>query len=397
MDEAERQGMETKVSLMDIALVLARRKRVWLGCALGFTLVAAVYTLIVPVTYTAEADILPPQQSSSATSMLMGQMSSMLGMSGGGAGMKDQNDLVLAILKSRAIADGLIRQFDLKHVFHVSDETLLERALAGRSKIESTPEGLISIKVTDHDPKLAAALANGYVDQLHNENEHLALTEAGQRRLFFARQLADEKNALADAEVALKETQVKTGVISLQGQTELSLSSEENLRAQLASDRVQLQALLTSETANNPDVVRLQEQIAALDTEVRRIQNGKPAKGSSSDRLPTSAVPEASLDYIRKQREVKYHETLFDLLARQFEAAKIDESKEAPAIQVIDNATPPHFKSGPKRTLITVASGAIGLFFGVIWSILAEISERELSDSEKSRQWSALKRAIRRI
>ena len=396
--EEARIPEEPRVSLLDILLILARRKRVWITCGLVCGVAAAIISYVLPVSYRAEADILPPQQATSSAAMLMGQVGNMLGMSGAaaGLGMKDPDDIILAILHSRSVADGLISEFDLAKVYGQKYTVRIEAALKSHSKIVATPDGVISIKVDDRDPKRAAAIANGYVEQLYKQNGRLAVTEAGQRRLFFEDQLAKEKDALADAEVALKQTQMKTGVIELQGQTELALRSVAELRAEISSSQVQLESLLASETPNNPDVLRLQEQIAALHRELDKAQSSKSGNVEQNVQaaLPTSAVPAVALDYVRKLREVKYHETLFQLLARQYEAAKIDESKEAPAIQVIDSAVPPEFKYWPPRMLLTVAFTLIGLFVGGLWAIAIEVFHRNLEDPEQASKWASLKRAI---
>jgi uncharacterized protein involved in exopolysaccharide biosynthesis len=76
------------------------------------------------------------------------------------------------------------------------------------------------------------------------------------------------------------------------------------------------------------------------------------------------------LEYIRKLRDVKYYETIFDILARQFEVAKLDEAKEGALIQVVDPAIVPDKRSFPKRGLIVIVAAFAGLLFGVLFSFL---------------------------
>lgn len=391
------EGPESRISLFDILIVLARRKWVWIGWCLGFGLLGLGVSYLLPVEYRAETDILPPQQATSSAALLGNQLGSLMGFASQGAlPLKNPDDIIVAILKSRTVADALVKRFDLCRVYRQKDPTRAALALAGNSKIDSDLSGVITIKVEDRDPRRAAAIANGYIDELHAQNDRLALTEAGQRRLFFERQLAKEKDALADAEVALKETELKTGVIELQGQTALALRSVASLEAEITADEVDLQQLMTSDTAENPDVVRLQQRISYLQQQLDKAQKQTPKQlGGNGLSMQASSVPVLALDYVRKMRDVKYHETLFELLARQYEAARIDESKEAPAVQVIDTAVPPHFKYWPPHKLIAVASAAVGLLLGCMFTLAAEGLRRTLSKEPYASRWRELRQAIR--
>lgn len=389
---------EARVSIFDILIVLARRKWLWILCCLGCGLLGLGISYLIPVEYRAQTDILPPQQATSSAALLTSQLGNLMGLAGGqGAfGMKNPSDVFVAILKSRTIADDLVRRFNLCQAYHLKDPVLAAFDLEKHANIDSDTSGVITIKVEDRIPKRAAALANGFVDELHLQNDRLALTEAGQRRLFFERQLAKEKDALADAEVAMKETEMKTGVIELQGQTQLALRSVAGLEAEITSDEVDLQQLLASETAENPDVVRLQQRISFLQQQLDKAQKQEPkGMGGNGLSMQASSVPALAVDYVRKLRDVKYHETLFELLARQYEAARIDESKEAPAIQVIDTAIPPHLKYWPPHKLIAVASAAFGLLLGWALALALEGLSRTLTQEPYASRWRELRQAIR--
>ena len=142
------------------------------------------------------------------------------------------------------------------------------------------------------------------------------------------------------------------------------IQAESSLRAQLTAREVQLAALLRTETEENPDVVNLRSEVAALRQHLTTMQSGT----IGGDTVPSSnKLPELELDYIRKSREVKYHEALFEILARQYEAARLDESHESPMIQVIDNASLPDTKSGPQRVLLTAVAFVVGLIAGAFY------------------------------
>jgi uncharacterized protein involved in exopolysaccharide biosynthesis len=165
---------------------------------------------------------------------------------------------------------------------------------------------------------------------------------------------------LENAEVELKKTQEASGLIAPVGQTEAEIRTIAETQAQISVLQVQLAAARQSATEQNPEVIRLRSQIADLEAQLERLQKGNGRRASVT--IPTSRVPQVQLEYVRKQREVKYHEALFEMLSKQYEAARLDEAREAPLVQVIDEASYPDTKSSPKRSYFALA----GLVFGIV-------------------------------
>ncbi len=304
-------------------------------------------------------------------SQLAGQLGS-LGAIGALGGLKSPGDVYIGILGSRTIADTLIQRFDLQSVYETKRLSDTEKALKENTKFVYGKDSLVVISVVDSDPRRAANLANGYLDALYEQNGRLALTEAGQRRVFFEQQLAHEKDALADAEVELKRTEEQTGMIAPVGQAEMAIEAIQQLRAQITSRQVELSVLQQGATNQNPAVVRTQTEIENLQSQLRKMESDSSRRSPGSVQAPTAKVPEFALEYVRKQREVKYHETLFQLLARQYEQARLDESRETPLLQVVDKAIVPDKKSGPHRTLLVLASLFVGLTLGAFWVVLTD-------------------------
>jgi tyrosine-protein kinase Etk/Wzc len=389
------ENEQQEFALVDILLLLAQRKRILFGWTLAGSLLACLIAFVTPVTYEGDSSILPPQQSMSSASAVLGQLGGLLGASGSGAAsLKNPSDVWVDILKSRTVADALIQKFDLRTVYRQKRLSDTEKILARHSEIEAAKDGIVKIAVRDRDPSRAAGLANGYVSELYIQNQRLVITEAGQRRLFFEQQLATEKDALASAEVALKQSQMKTGILELQGQTQTAIRTIANLRADIASREVQKEALLASETLNNPDVQTLQQEIDAMKAQLSHLQSGSTDHSTPGDiEVPTSNMPAAALEYVRQLREVRYHETLFELLARQLEAAKIDESKSAPKIQVIDSALVPDHKAWPPKAIFLAVGIVAGLLIGTAWILISE-GLRSSMQTDQAYKWKALKRSL---
>ncbi len=362
---AEQQAEQQEISVLDLVRVLKDSRRFILLFTAVLTAISAAAVWLIPAEYKGEAVIMPPQQpQSSLSSFAAGALSV---VTGGGVtsqlGLKSQTDLYIGVLKSRTIADSLIEQFGLRSVY--KEPTLLDtrKALEKRVTIESGKDTLIHIVVEDRDPNRATALANAFVDALSEQNSRLALTEASQRRVFFGQQLNKEKTALADAEVALKKDQESSGLVLPVGQGEALIRSAAQLRAELASREVELESLRTFATEQNPRVETAQREVAALRDQIHKLEG---SGGSEGMQVTANRLPAAELDYVRKLRDVKYHETLLELLAKQYEAAYIDEAKSAPVIQVVDRAIVPDNKSWPPRAILVGAAAIGSLFLAVI-------------------------------
>ena len=389
---------EDTIDLLELSVLLARRKRFLALSGLILAVVTAIATLIMKPTFTAKVDILPPKKSSSPLAQL-GALSALAG--GGGAasalGLKNPDDLYIGLLQSETIADGLIQRFHLQQLYKKKKLSDTRKELKSNTRITSKKSGMISIAVEDHDPKRAADMANAYVEELHSLMGHLAISEAGQRRLFFEQQLEQEKNKLADAEVALEETERKTGIIQPAGQAQATIMSIAQLRAQIAASQVQLQGLEASATEQNPEVILLQTQIAGLESQLASLEKGNPRGTGMQDdvELPTSKVPAASLEYIRKMRDVRYHETLFELLARQYEIAKVDEAKAGEVVQVVDPALVPDRKSWPPRALLTILAAILGVLFASFWVIIQTAYRNWETNPEQAFKLRELRAALR--
>jgi uncharacterized protein involved in exopolysaccharide biosynthesis len=368
------------LDLAELWSVLSQRRRMILKTTSVAAVAALAVSLLLPYRYTATTKILPPQQNQSLAASLMGQLGSLGPMAamaqGGGLGLKNPNDIYVGILKSRTVEDALIRRFDLLKIYREKRMSDGRKELDAVSSIALGKEGFISISVEDQDPKRAADMANAYVDEMRKVTQNLAVTEAGQRRLFFEQQLDQAKNNLSGAEEALKKTQQATGMIQLDGQAKAIIESVVTLRAQVAAKEVELRALRSFATDKNADVMVAEQQVAGMRAQLASLE--RQGGGDGNIQVGTGKVPEAGLEYVRKMRDVKYCETIFELLARQYEAAKLDEAKSAAVIQVLDTAIEPDRQSSPKRGLIVLAASLVALLGASLYCWVGRSSSTSL-------------------
>lgn len=386
-------GMDEGMDLLEAVQIVLLRKKTVVGFVFAFGILAALAVLWLKPTYTAKATFLPPNSMSASTSLFPTQIAG-IGSAGGMLGiLKDPSMIYIGVLESREVADDLIQHFHLQNVYKTRKLSQTETALAAHTKFLPAKDSLITISVEDHDPQRAADIANEYLKELTKQNDRLVLTEAGQRRVFFEQQLKNEKDLLTDAEVALTRVEEQTGMIRPGGQTELQISMIAQTQASISNLEIELGALLQGATEQNPEVIRLRSQIAGLEEQESNLENSKIKEHTGNVMVPTSKVPALTLEYVRQQREVQYHEALYGVLLRQYESARLDESGSAPLIQIVDSAQVPDTKSGPHRMFLVLLASLFGGILGAMWVILPIVWARKVLLPENATRLSSLKEA----
>jgi capsule polysaccharide export protein KpsE/RkpR len=247
----------------------------------------------------------------------------------------------VALLQSASVADRLVDEFKLMQVYDSKYRFEARKELAGNSRITlGKKDGLITVEVDDTDPQRAAALANRHVDELRRLTSQLALTEAQQRRVFFEEQLKKTRDDLTKAQTALEASGFSAG--ALRAEPRAAAEGYAQLRAEVTAAEVRLQTLRRNLAETTPEVQQAAATVAALRSQLSRTEAPVDPKGGP--------------DYVGRFREFKYQETLFELFARQYELARLDESREGALIQVVDVAQPAEHKSRPARALTAIVT-----------------------------------------
>jgi tyrosine-protein kinase Etk/Wzc len=366
---------ETEISLLDMLVLLLGHKRFIGWFVLGATVVATFVAFLLPVQYEAKVVLLPPAQNTSIGESLLGQIGGMGALGGlaalaGGLGLKNPADMYVSLLTSRTIEDAMIQRFDLMKEYDQKRMSSTRKAFERRTTaLATTKDGLIRLTLEDHNPKRAAELANGWVEEFRKLTASLAITEAARRRLFFEQQLQQAKANLTAAEDAMAKTQQSTGVLQIDSQARALIDSAAVLRGQVVAKQVQIEGMRSFATDENPEVILAKQELVALQAQLERVASSTQDLGSDIN-LSKGRVTQAGLEYLRRYRELKYQETVFELLAKEFEVAKLDEAKEGSIVQVVDAAVVPDKRSSPHRTLIVIGSAVLAFIVAGFWVVL---------------------------
>ena len=364
-DETWDDGPE--IGLWELLQILGEHwKLIVAGTLLAGAGAFGIASLIAP-TFTARTTLLPPQQQQSAASAALSQLGALGGLAGGA--VKSPAEQYVALLESVTVADRIIDAYKLLEVYDEKYRQDARKELKSNVRIAAgKKDGMLSIEVDDHDPQRAAAMANSYVEGLRQLTSTLAVSEAQQRRVFFEQQLEQTKDKLTKAQVALQSSGFSQG--ALKAEPKAAAEGYARLRAEATGAEVRLQSMRRMLAEGAPELLQQQATLAALRDQLARVEQRDTAGNDSG--------------YVGKYREFKYQETLFELFARQYELARVDESREGGLIQVVDVATPPERKSKPKRSLIALAAA---LLFGLALSgfaIVRDIHRKKWNAAPKS-------------
>jgi len=388
--ETREEWQEDEINLLDYWRVL--KKRGWMILGLTFVSVFTAGYLsyfVMTKIYESKASILAPRESGGGGAGLAAALAAsgagqFLGgvLPGGGT----SRDAFVAILKSRTMAQALADQFNLKEYYKTKfiDDTI--GSLQGATDISVSKEGVISVKVEDKDPKLAADMANAYLINLDRLFAKFGTTDASRQRAFIADRLEKTEKDLRGAEEALRRFQESNKAVVMQEQAKGAIEAAALLKGQIIAADVQLQVMRNFATENNPQVIQQKKQIEEMKRQLAQMQYGQgwllPSESANPGQerrefyVPAAKVPEVGMHLGRLMREVKVQETVFTLLMQQFEQAKIAEARDTPTVQVLDKAVPAERKSKPKTRQNMAIAGALSLFVGVFLAFFLEYVER---------------------
>ena len=368
---------EDEISLLDLLQTIVDNLRLLILGPLVVGLVALGISFAVPPTFTATVKFLPPQQQQSAAASMLASLGGLGGLAGAAAGIKNPADQYLAFMKSNSVQDALIERFKLEERYATQFKTDTRAVLTGSTRAVSGKDGLISIEIDDKDPQFAADLANAHVQELQQLLARLAVTEAQQRRAFFEKQLSLVQAKMIAAEQALRATGVNSSV--LKSNPTSAVAAVAALKAQVTAQEVKVGAMRGYLADTAPDFKQALNELSNLRAQLAKQEKDEPASAAGQG------------DYVAKYREFKYQETLFDLFAKQFELAKIDESREGAVIQVLDAAQPPEKKAKPKKALIAIIATLAAGFALLLFVFIRQALRNANKDPESAQKLAALK------
>jgi tyrosine-protein kinase Etk/Wzc len=361
---------EVEWNLISAIRVVLRGRRVLYACTLTGLVLGILIAFALPQWYAADAVFLPPRASDTMIPNLSGGGGA--GGAGGGAGaalllQQDPSDMYLGMLASRSVEDDVIDHLGLVAIYHAKKKVDARNALKGQAKFKVDKNSLISIEITSKDPKLATNIANAYLEALYRLNGSMVASSSAHRRAFYEEQMASQKEALDAAEVALKQAEERTGIVLPEGAAQAGLRAIVDLQAAIGTAEAKLSGIRMGATEDNPQVIQAHAELEELRAQLERQQANSAKRRPGTGLASSSALPGLAMELVRKMRDVKLNETLYDTLTQQYERARIESLDPGPQFQIVDRAIVPERKAGPPRKLIALGGIVLGFLAGLAW------------------------------
>ena len=376
---------EEDISLIDILTIIGQQKSLIIGLTLASALLAVIVSLLMTPVFTARTLVMPPQQQQSSAASSLASLGALAGVASSTIGIKSPDDMYVSFMTSEGFQKKIIDHFNLMDRYHCPFVIDCRQSLSQHARIVSDKKSsLMSIEVDDVDPVFAANMANTFVEELSILLGRLAVTEAQQRRLYFENQIKKTQDDLSLAETQFRNAQHRSGLQLPTVEAETGVKAIAEMHGQIAAREIQLQALKSYATKENNDVKKLVTELAAMKMHLLKLERGS---------LDTSNPQSIQQEAIQSYRNMKVQESMLEAFAKQYELAKVDESKEGPLVQVVDSATPPERRSSPKRTQLVVNSALGGFVFSTLLAFLRNMLRNTAQSSEGRAKLHALKRA----
>ena len=373
---------EESISLLDILTVIGQYKGMILVITLGFSLVAVVVSLMTTPVYTAKTLLIPPNQQQSTSASVLAGLNTMYGLN---IAAKSQDDINISFMTSEGFQRKIIDRFDLHTRYHAILLIDARQALSAHVRFGSEKRsGIMSIEVDDPDPVFAANMANAFVEELSIYLANFGIREAQQKRVYYENQIKKTQEDLTHAQSIFRETQQKFGLQIPSALADIGIKEIAELHAQIRIRELQLQAMSSFATPQNTEVKKLMTELLAIRSQLSKIEHGSSNAESAQGSLQHGAL----LAY----RNMKVQEGILEGLVKQFVYAKVDESKGAQIVQVLDVATPPERRTSPKRTAMVVSTAMAAFVLG----LLIAFARNMIFNYKKNREGQAKLQALSR-
>jgi len=347
---------------------------------------------LIPVQYESTVRIMPPEQSGSEAAMFAALAGRALGGEALGGlaasllGTHNSGALFVDLLRSGSVTGNLIDRFKLQSVYNTRYHVDAAKKLGRRTAIvQDKKSGVISLTVTDTDPRRARDMAQAYLDELNVLVNRTSTSSAHQERVFIERRLDAVRRDLDRAQLAMSEFSSTHTTIDIREQTRATVEAAAKLQAEMIVTRGELQSLEQMYGDQNVRVRAAQARLANLKSEIGKLGGSSAELTADTDSVahdgtsaaepepasypPLRQLPRLAVPFANLYRNVRVQENIFELLTQQYEVARIQEAKDVPVVNIIDAPGIPEKKSFPPRKLTTLILTMLVLAVTSAWLI----------------------------
>lgn len=356
-----------------LRLLWKRRRFVTVATLTGIGVSLGV-AFVLPREYKSSAEVMPPDPAATPGASLSQSEGTGAAAAIAASRLRSPNAMFIGILNSRTIQDDLISQFHLRGVYGVRDDASARAKLASRTTINDDREtGILSISVVDRDPVRARDLDAAYLAGLDQLIVRMSTSAARRERIFLEGRLKAVKQDLDATEHALSLYSSRSATVSPEAQERAALQSISSVQEQLIAAQAELHSLEAIYDENNVRVRAAQARIEELRSQLNDMsapESGRANLAADAQLLPSMRkLPLLGETYSDLYLNASLEESLYEMLSKQYEAAKVEEAREIPAVRVLDPPNLPERKSSPRRMVIVICGALLSVVFAALWIV----------------------------
>ncbi|MFH1894246.1 MAG: Wzz/FepE/Etk N-terminal domain-containing protein [Candidatus Zixiibacteriota bacterium] len=393
----------TRFTLWDYVRAVVNRRRLIFLNVIGVMIISISVSWMMPKWYKARALILPPEEQGNLAGLIGNTGLAGIAATAGSFALPvlaSESDVMATMLKSRTVLDAVIDSFDLTKVYEATTRESTRLRMLYNLNVDVGSDGVIKLEYVDKDSIRCAAIANALIKSMDWVRSELSVQRARETRMFVQQKLAETEEDIAKAEDSLTAFQRKYKIIAPEVQATATIQAAANLRAEMILKEIELDALRATHSENHPNVILIENAIAKISEKITELESGLVGLSDSSAQylsIPFSNVPDLTLKYGQLVRNLKIHETVFQVLTQQLEQAKIQETRETPTVSVLDWAVPPAYKFKPKKARIGLTAGFLALIATLLWIFLKELwLSQRLANNDAYRNLLSISNTLKR-
>lgn len=386
--------MTKDMGILDVALVLAKRRKLILIITILAAIIAIVYAMLAPFYWKSSATIIPVSEDES----MAGFNTNLLSMVGGGLIQTQKGEQAvdfITVMKSRTFRERVIKEFDLIEYFEISKphdhalELALEKLQTSMMRIIFDPESyIISISAETKDKQMSVAVVNYYLEQLEKYNQKNRLTQGKLKREFLESQVNMHLSDMDSLAVAMRDFQVENKSVALDQQTEAMVTMYAEMVSQFMQSEVELELAKAQYSESSPLVSELQARYDILAQKVKDLEDSN-TKLTPDYLIQIDKLPDLSMQLALLMMNIEIKKTVLEYLYPQYELAKLEEHKDLPSFEIIDQPREAGMRSKPRRAILVVVITMAAFIFSVVIALVVEALSQ---DSDKVKQiWNTLR------
>ena len=371
------------LGLLDIMLVIAKRKYLVITICCLVAIAAIIYSLVVPQYWESKATLMPIAESGGLGSLGGGIMDIL----GSGILQTDKFDMAvdfIYIMQSRKFQEEVVRKFNLIPYYKIDEpDTLKAMELAVKQLSESTMQifydqktYLVNIIAETKNKELSRQIVQYHVDSLNKYILHSKMSKGRQKREFLEKQVNNHLQTVDSLAILMRDFQKKNRSIDITQQTQAQLTLYSEIVSEYMQTEIEHSLAQSQYSSDSPAVIALAEKMQLLKQKIKSLEN------SGSDLVPEyivqiDKIPDLAMQYAQLMLNVEIEKKIIEYLYPQFELAKLEEVKDLPTFEVYDAPQLAGIRSKPKRALTVVLSTVAAFVLSCVLALILESLQGE--------------------